>query len=1134
MFQQVVYDPLSRNVSPASSMQASEPSPSPRRPRNALALGAIGLGLVTITGGIWALRLPLAQAGADAFLRQNGIEAKLRVRALSPSRILIEDVRLGPRTAPDLTLERVDLGLRWKGFSPNLERVVLARPRLHARWTEHGLSYGSLDRLLPPPSAKAPPFALPSILVEIRDGMAVLDSPLGRLTATGSSAGRLGTDFAGKGAWLLQSGPDRIAGPFSLRADASGLAADLRGNGTGMAYAGWQGSAVRLEANVRSDRGLTQIRAGAEVFADAITGQGQGEGEGLDLSQPALRLEGGLDNAKGSQMRWRARADLGGQDGRAAGLAFGALTAKLALDGNAVSAGGRLEGELRRLAGPGFTAETASLAGPVAAQSLSPLKARFEPALRAEPITATAQTRAALRAGLASLEASPLHDFAKAAAAGLDQALRAASLRADGVIQLGPDGMTVQFAQNPGLFADNTASLQIQFPPQGLRLAQDGKLDGSGALILAGPGLPSLKLELQHLTRSQDGTLSLRGETSGQWQAGASRLALPPRPFSAQIDAKGAGSGQASAHLAADLHSPQMHVSGLRLPVDLDLAWGSQMRLALSGPGCAQMQADRVEAGDLRLDRPGLGICAPGGVLFAAQDRRASGGFRLTPLAWRGTLSGMPLALETGALLGQWHGQSDAPRLRLDLPRALLNQQGGMHAALGKSQMELLFTKAFSASGKLENTSFEVAMAPTRLSGLKLDWALSPSGELRVRDGTGLLTAASAEIPLHQPIRLAGLELSQAGNRLEGGGRALLQANGAELGRFTLVHDLNTQVGEALWTTQELIFSPALQPFQISETLRGVIELARGAIGAQAQANWDANGALKVNGRVDLKKLSFSTLALGPIDGVNGQIVFDDLLAFTTPPGQSLTVDKINPGLPVDDGRFIFQLEPGAMLRLESATWPYAKGVLSIDPLRVQLGGEITKFNLRLSKVDLPALLDQLSLSNSVRATGTVEGEFPLVFTPAGGRIENGRLAAIGAGLIAMQSPGLDQTLAQGGDAGQAGGVGLLQALQGFSYDELALKNVNGAIDGEITADILFAGENVAPISLPVPGGRNLVGLPYRFKVSVRAPLLQLSRSAQNALDYKGSINQALELEKQREAAAEAAQDAPKSPAVPR
>ena len=1105
-------------------MHASEPSPPARRRRNALALGAIGLGLVTVTGGIWAFRLPLAQAGSEAYLRHNGIPAKLRVRALSPTRIVIEEMRLGPEAAPDLTLQYVQLGISWRGFSPSLDRVQAIQPRLQARWTENRLSYGSLDRLLAAPDARPKPLALPPILVEIRDGEVLLDSRIGRLSATGTSTGRLGRDFKGQGAWALQSGPDRIAGPFTMRADASGLAADLRGNGARLAYSGWQGFAPRLRADVRSDLDLAQIRAHAEVFADAL------EGNGLALSQPALRLEGGLDSTKGGQMRWRARADLAGADGRAVGLRVGALSAKLALDGNAVSAGGRIEADLHGLAGPGFTAEMASLAGPLAAQSLSPLQARFEPALRAEPIAATAQTRAALRAGLAGLEAGPLRDFAAAAAAGLDQALRRASLRADGLIQLGKDGMRVQFAQNPGLFAQNGASLQALIPAQGLRLGQDGQQEGSGALLFAGPGLPSLKLDLQHLARDKAGALSLRGEASGQWQAGASRLDLPRAAFSAQIDAKGMGRGQVGGRLTGDLLGPQIQLAGLRLPLDLELAFGSQTRLALPGTGCARLEADRLATGDIRLDHPRLGICAPGGTVFAAQEGRASGGFRLTPLAWHGTLAGMPLAVETGALLGQWHGNRQTPSLRLDLPRATLQQQGGIRAALGKSQMDLVFAKAFSAGGKLENASLETPAAPTRLSGLKLDWALSPKGELRVRNGAGLLTAASAEIALHQPIRLAKLEIDQMGTRLSGSGRALLLANGAELGRFTLDHDLKSQTGEAGWITEDLVFSPALQPFQISETLRGVIELARGSIGVQAQAHWDANGALRLDGRVDLQKLSFSTLALGPIDGVNGQIVFDDLLAFTTPPGQTLTVDKINPGLPVENGRFIFQLEPSAMLRLESATWPYAKGVLSIDPLRVQLGGEITKFNLRLSKVDLPALLDQLSLSNSVRATGIVEGEFPLVFTPAGGRIENGRLAAVGAGLIAMQSQGLDQTLAQGGDAGQAGGVGFLQALQGFSYEELALKNVNGAIDGEITADILFAGENVAPISLPVPGGRNLVGLPYRFKVTVRAPLLQLSRSAQNALDYKGSINQALELENQRDGTPPAA----KSPAVPR
>lgn len=1105
-------------------MQPIGETKAPHRPRTALAVGALGLGIVSVVGGVWAVRLPLAQAAGEAYLRQNGIEAQLRVRALSLSGIALEGVRLGPAKAPDVTANRLQIDIRWKGLTPELKRVVATAPRLSASWKDDRLSFGQLDRLLTSSEAEAAPFALPRLGLEIRDGQLRLESQWGLATATINSRGTLGRDFTGDGQWRLQADDSGIAGPLSLRADASGLAATIRGGGTKFSFAAMDAAALRLRADIASDLDLRAITASGEVFADALAGQDS------KMGQPALRIEGRLDGASANQMRWRARSDLRAADWRAGGLTGSAITAKLALDGTAVSGGGHLDLAAQNLAGPGFTAAKAQISGPLAAQSLAPLSARAELSIRAGPVAATAPLRLALREGLAGLANGALQDFAQAASEGLDGALDDISVRADPLITLDPRGAAMTFPQPAGLFARNGAALTIPLRPEGIRLAPDGSMRAAGTLLLAGPGLPSVQLTLQQLTRAADGTMSLQGDAQARWRAGQSHLQLAATAFSAEQRPDGEGRAHSAGRLEADVRSADLTVLGLRLPVDGALTWGRETRFALAGPECTQLRADRLEAGTLRLNAPAVQVCPLGGPLFAAGGDGASGGFRLGPIAWRGTLDGQPLALEAGAITGQWSGPQTAPRLRLGLARALLQQQAGITAGFGTNQADFWFGPQFRASGRFESGMFAQKDLPTRLSQLRFAWSLSPEGALAVRGGSALLQAADAEIAVHQPVRLADLELTQSGSRLDGTGRAELVAPNAPLGAFTLRHDLASGAGEAQWQTDALTFSPALQPFQISETLRGVVELARGAVSMDASASWSASAPLKARGQVGLQDLSFSTLALGPIDGVSGQIAFDDLLAMTTPANQSVTVAKINPGLPVENGTFIFQLEPKSLLRLQSATWPYAKGVLSIDPAQVQLGGEITTFNLRLSGVDLPALLDQLSLSESVRATGTVEGEFPLVFSPAGGRIENGYLAAIGAGLIAMQSPALDQTVAQGGGASQAGGVGFLQALQGFSYDELALRNVSGAIDGEITADILFSGENVAPISLPVPGGKDLVGLPYRFKVTVKAPLLQLSRSAQNALDYKGSIAQALELEQKSQAGAQT----PKSPEVPR
>jgi hypothetical protein len=269
--------------------------------------------------------------------------------------------------------------------------------------------------------------------------------------------------------------------------------------------------------------------------------------------------------------------------------------------------------------------------------------------------------------------------------------------------------------------------------------------------------------------------------------------------------------------------------------------------------------------------------------------------------------------------------------------------------------------------------------------------------------------------------------------------------------------------------------------------------------------------------------LSFATLALGPVQGVKGVLALDDLALLTSPPGQVLTVEEINPGLAARQGVLRLQLLPELTVRLEDARFPFAGGRLSVDPTTIVFGGEETRLRLRLTEVDLGALLAEFNLQDQITATGSVTGEFPLVFTPEGGRVEGGRLTALAPGLIAVQSPVVDEAAANAASSSAS----FLQALQGFRYDELALVSLDGELDGDLTAELRFSGENIAPVELPSLAGRQrLSGLPFRFNVQVRAPITGLVRSAQQAFDYRTALSSAA-------GQPEPAETAPKTPDPP-
>src|SRR5262249_36539446 len=163
------------------------------------------------------------------------------------------------------------------------------------------------------------------------------------------------------------------------------------------------------------------------------------------------------------------------------------------------------------------------------------------------------------------------------------------------------------------------------------------------------------------------------------------------------------------------------------------------------------------------------------------------------------------------------------------------------------------------------------------------------------------------------------------------------------------------------------------------------------------------------------------------IQDVRGDVYFDNLLTLTTPPGQNLTVGLINPGIEVHNGRLRFQMLPDQRVGIEQAEFDFASGILSVAPTTIALGADETRFELGLHNVDVETLLAQMNFGD-LRATGRVEGTFPLLLTKRTAFVQNGVLhAAPGGGTISY--------VGNGG----ANATGMAQvafdALKSFHYD---------------------------------------------------------------------------------------------------
>jgi translocation and assembly module TamB len=288
------------------------------------------------------------------------------------------------------------------------------------------------------------------------------------------------------------------------------------------------------------------------------------------------------------------------------------------------------------------------------------------------------------------------------------------------------------------------------------------------------------------------------------------------------------------------------------------------------------------------------------------------------------------------------------------------------------------------------------------------------------------------------------------------------------------------------------------------------VDSVQGPVALNLRATWN-NDSFRTGGHVTLSDVNLNAAALGPVAGMSGDIEFDDLALLTTTPGQTLKIKRLNPGVIVENGVITFQMLASDRVQMESASWPFAGGVLSVDPQIVQIGNDEFRMTLSLNDVDVARLLKQLDMKD-LTATGTVEGSFPLIFNRDGGAIE-------GVGVL-RAAPG-GGTISYTGSAG-GGLVGAPQiafeALRSFAYDDLILE-LSGKLDGELMGAIRFTGTNQAPVGIPtgpvvapIPGfGRvEATGLPFRFTVSVRAPFRRLMQTSEGIQDARPLVDDAI------------------------
>ncbi|WP_237486778.1 YdbH domain-containing protein [Pelagerythrobacter marinus] len=1003
-----------------------------RAPRWRVRLSLFLLALVaSAIAVLWFSRERIAQDVIAGMLEDHDLPAQYEIESIGPERQVLRNVVIGDPARPDLTIARVVVNLRYRFGTPAIGRVELDRARLFGRLTGGRLSFGTLDRVLFADSDARA--GLPDLDLRLVDGRALIESDYGPVGIKAAGEGELDDGFDGH----LAAVAPRIAAGECRAEDAT-----LYGRLTTAAGRPSFDGPLRVARLACAGEGPA-----VENLALALEATGDADLVGYDgrarLASGRATLGGARLNGLNANLRasWRdarltARYSLVGRGLAHPQAQFAVLTAKGGLrarDGfRRVEIDADLEGNGLRM-GRAVSDALAAVTRDGGDTLLAPLARRMADALRREE-------RGSRLAGQLTWRRTGEAVTAVVPSASLRGGSGETLLALSRVHYLGGAGRAPRIAGN---------------------------------FRTGGRGLPRMVGRMEQLG-GRDTVLRMR---MAEYAAGDSRVALPEL-----VLAQGAG-GQLGFSGRAVVSGALPGGAARALVVPLDGNWSPARGLAL-WHDCADFRFERLEMADLVLERRGLRLCPPRNAPILAYDAR---GLRLaagTPsLDLAGELAGTAIRIESGPVGFAWPGNLSARDLDISL--------GPVEEANRFRVSQVGATLGSAIEGTFADADVALFAVPLDLRETRGRWRYA-GGVFAIEDGAFVLEDRS-EQDRFRPLVARGARLALEDNVIRADALLREPRSDRAVVDVAVVHDLARGAGHADLDVDALRFDEALQPDMLSELALGVIANTRGVVRGTGRIAWDGDGVTS-GGRFSSEGLDFAA-AFGPVRGAAGTIVFSDLLDLTTVPGQRLRVESVNPGVEATGGEVEFALREGQFLSIAGGTWPFMGGTLTLRPVDLNIGAsERRAYVFVIEGLDAATFVQQLDLGN-IHATGTFDGELPIVFDAAGnGRIEGGRLVS----------------RAPGGSVSYVGELTYedLSPVANFAFDALRsldyrrmVVEMNGSLSGEIVTELRFEGVSQGEGTSKNLVTRQIAGLPLEFRVNIRAAFTQLLTNLRSLYD---------------------------------
>lgn len=594
----------------------------------------------------------------------------------------------------------------------------------------------------------------------------------------------------------------------------------------------------------------------------------------------------------------------------------------------------------------------------------------------------------------------------------------------------------------------------------------------SGNLATSGTDLPRLDGRIE---RQADGQVLARFSMP-EYRAGDASLAL--QGLTLVISPQGTLGFSGRAVASGSL--PGGRAEALRLPVEGN--WSAARGLSALRR-CTPFTFRSLSLYNLTLDSRSITLCpGPEGAILRSDARGVRFAAGAPSLQASGRLGVTPIRFTSGAIGFAVPGAVAAKGLRVELGPA------GHASHFTLTNLTALVGQ--DVTGHFTGTDVKLDAVPLDLYAGDGDWRLA-GGRLEIGKAAFRLEDRETD-DRFRPLAARDARLSLINNRIVAEAELREPASDRAVASAHISHDLGSGRGSADLRVPGLVFDNRVQPDTLTRLALGVIANAKGTIAGTGRIDWDPERVTST-GSFSTDKLDFAA-AFGPVEGLSGTVRFSDLLGLVTPPDQRLKLATINPGIEVYDGEVSFALQPGHVLQINGARWPFIDGTLELQPTRMVLGAsEMRRYTLKVTGINSALFVERLQLGN-LASTGYFDGEIPLVFDQDGGWVRGGLLVSRppGGNLSYLGELTYKDLSAMGNFA--------FQTLRSLDYQRMQI-GLDGALDGDIVTRLRIDGVRQGATAKKNILTRRLAGLPVRFNINIRAPFQRLVTSFKSLYD---------------------------------